>query len=257
MDIFSHLLKDCSASQSVYLVTLVRTPPDYPECIGQQALIYPGGASKGCIADAALTSEILRHLSNAAWERPQLFRLADRPGFEFFWDKLSLHQQAVIFGGGHISQPLAEMLSMIGYSVVVTDDRPDFANQARFPAAQRVLCDSFQNAFSQLDITPATAVVIVTRGHQHDLACLRQVMDSDAFYIGMIGSRRKVFTVFEALRQEGAMPQLLQRVRAPIGLDIHAQTPAEIALSIAAEIVASAKGGTCLPLHSVGRERND
>ena len=257
MNLFSELLKDAQSEQPVFIVTLVRSQSAFQECVGQQALIYSDGSAKGCIINAEVTTEILRHLTSAVWEKPKLFQLAGRPDFEFFWDRLSFQQQAVIFGGGHISQPLAEFLSMVGYSVTVVDDRPDFANSARFPTAQEVICTSFQDAFAQLEFTPATAIVIVTRGHQHDLECLRQALPSEAFYIGMIGSKHKVATVFEALRQDGAGPELLQRVRAPIGLDIHAQSPAEIALSIAAEIVSTAKGGTCQPLSATRKVKND
>ena len=255
MNLFSELLKDAQSEQPVFIVTLIRGPSAFQECIGQQALIYPNNTAKGCIVNADLTAEILSYLSRTIWEKPKLFQLFGRPDFEFFWDRLSFQQQAVIFGGGHISQPLAEFLSMVGYSVAVVDDRPDFANTTRFPNAQKVICASFQDSFAQLDFTPSTAIVIVTRGHQHDLDCLRQALPSEAFYIGMIGSKRKVATVFESLRQDGAVPELLRRVRAPIGLDIHAQSPAEIALSIAAEIVSTAKGGSCQPLSAARKEQ--
>lgn len=253
LNVFSDLLLDAQVGRAVWLVTLTKAPPAFQSCLGQQLLLYSEGLSKGCIVDEQFTTEILQYFVKTPWDQPCLFQLNDRPDFEFFGDKLVQQRQAIIFGAGHISQPLVEVLSMIGYVITVADDRPDFANTQRFPKAAKVFCGSFTNAFSELAITQTTAVVIVTRGHQHDLACLRHTLCCPAFYIGMIGSKRKISTVFESLREEGASEALLNNVWAPIGLDLHAQTPAEIALSIAAEILAVEKGGTGLPLRSLWR----
>jgi xanthine dehydrogenase accessory factor len=170
----------------------------------------------------------------------------------FFWDALGHDRcRAVILGGGHISQPLAVVLDLLGYAVTVADDRPDFANRARFPQAE-VVCGDFLRFLAGLQADDKTAIVIVTRGHQHDTECLRAVAGQPAGYIGMIGSRRKVAAVFAALADEGVPRELLARVRAPIGLDIGAQGPAEIALSIAAELVAAFRGGDGRPLAGRG-----
>ena len=251
MDLFSELLEDARMGRIVHLVTLVGAPPGEAGKLGQSLLVYPDGSVKGQLVDENITGRMRDHLMTLKPTGALRFQLPGVDGLDFFGDILELPQRAVIFGGGHVSQPLAEFLAKVDYEVTVVDDRPDFANEARFPGASRVLCCAFSDAYGQLTLTRTTAIVIVTRGHRHDLDCLRHVLRSDAFYLGMIGSRHKVATVFEALRGEDVGPEELRRVHAPIGLDIHAKTPAEIALSIAAEIVSVAKGGGCLPLSSL------
>lgn len=158
--------------------------------------------------------------------------------------------QLIILGGGHISLPLAKMGKLLGYRVVVADDRADFASPARFPMADRVVCCSFENIRDRLDFGPGSSVVIVTRGHQHDLDCLRQVAGNPLAYLGMIGSRRKIRMVRQQLLEEGFPEKDLEAVHMPIGLDIGAQTPEEIAVSIAAELVMARRGGSARPLNT-------
>lgn len=152
-------------------------------------------------------------------------------------EPVELGPRVVILGGGHVSQALAKILAILRYPTTVVDDRPEFANQTNFPAAQ-VICGDFREVLANYPITGNTFIVIVTRGHRHDYTCLRAVIDKPAGYIGMIGSRRKVKAVFEALEEEGIAKEKIAAVHAPIGLDIGAQTPEEIAVSIAAEIIA-------------------
>jgi xanthine dehydrogenase accessory factor len=140
-------------------------------------------------------------------------------------------------GGGHIAKPLAEFASKCGFSVFVTDDRPSFANIERFPDAKKVLCESFDRCFPLLNINSSTFVVIITRGHRHDIDCLRQTLNFKPAYIGMIGSKRRVAGVKKQLIDEGFSRDKLDAVRAPIGLDIGAVTPEEIAVSILSEAI--------------------
>lgn len=150
----------------------------------------------------------------------------------------------VIAGAGHIAQPTHEFAAKLGFAVTVLDDRPAYANSERFPYAQRILCADFVEGIRSLDIDERTALVIVTRGHLHDTQVLRAVRDRRPAYVGMIGSRRRVLTVIETLRAEGTDEEFLDMIYAPIGLDIGAESPEEIALSIVAEIVCVLKGGT-------------
>lgn len=146
-------------------------------------------------------------------------------------------ERLIIFGGGHISQPLVKFGAEIGFSVTVVDDRPSFANTARFPEAKNVICEGFDRCFSKVNITGADYVVIVTRGHKNDLDCLKQTLNINPRYIGMIGSKRRVKLVKEGLIEEGYKKDLVDHVHSPIGLNIGAITPAEIAISIMAEII--------------------
>lgn len=143
----------------------------------------------------------------------------------------------IILGGGHIARPLAEFGSKVGFLVTVVDDRPMFANQDRFPEAEKVICESFEKSFEQLYLNESSFVVIVTRGHRHDYDCLKQVLKYKTAYTGMIGSKRRVKIVKEQLLQEGYPSELINKVNAPIGLDIGAVTPEEIAISIIAQVI--------------------
>lgn len=143
----------------------------------------------------------------------------------------------IVFGGGHIAKPLVEFGSKVGFLVTVVDDRPTFANQARFPEAERVICESFDNCFDRINLNESSFVVIVTRGHRHDYDCLKQVLNHKTAYTGMIGSRRRVKIVKEQLLTEGYSMEQINKVNAPIGLSIGAVTPEEIAISIIAQVI--------------------
>ena len=143
-----------------------------------------------------------------------------------------------LFGAGHVSQQVAVMAAATGFQVVVLDDRPEFANRRRFPDADDVrVIDAFDKAFAQIKADRHAYVIIVTRGHLHDKVVLEQALGTRAAYIGMIGSRRKRDAIYQTLMDQGTPAEDLQRVFCPIGLNIGAQTPEEIALSIVAELV--------------------
>lgn len=162
---------------------------------------------------------------------------------EIFVENVIAPIELLILGGGHIALPVCEMAKILGYKVTVVDDRPLFANHKRFAAADRVICNSFAQALSGLSINPATYIVIVTRGHKHDKECLQTVIDKPAGYIGMIGSKRRVKALLTELAENGTEQERLDRVFSPIGLNIGAETPAEIAVSILAEIIQVQRAG--------------
>jgi len=143
----------------------------------------------------------------------------------------------IVFGAGHISVKLAPLLSLVGFKVVVVDDRSEFAQAARFPQAEALVVCDFVKSFDRLAFTPETFVVIVTRGHLHDKVVLGQALRRPSRYIGMIGSRHKRDMIFRALLQEGVSEERIKQVHSPIGLDIGAETPEEIAVSIVAEMI--------------------
>ncbi|MBO5496997.1 MAG: XdhC family protein, partial [Oscillospiraceae bacterium] len=156
-------------------------------------------------------------------------------------------ERLIVLGAGHIALPVCEFAAKSGFAVTVCDDRPDFANRQRFPDAEAVICDSFENAIRSLNLTPYDYVVIITRGHRHDANCLRVILPgTQPAYLGMIGSRRRVKGLFEMLVEEGYDRALLDRICTPIGLNIGAVTPGEIAISILSEVVAYKR----LPEHS-------
>jgi xanthine dehydrogenase accessory factor len=147
-------------------------------------------------------------------------------------------ERLILLGGGHIAQPLCEVGAMLDFAVTVVDDRPFFANKTRFPKAENVICNDFEKALDALRVNADDYVCVITRGHRYDAECLRKILsDTMTYYLGMIGSRRRVSALKELLLAEGFALEALDRVNAPIGLPINAETTAEIAISIAAQLI--------------------
>ena len=143
----------------------------------------------------------------------------------------------LIVGGGHIGQAVADLAADLDFDVWVVDDRQDIISTERFPRAQRRIAGPIGQVLSQLEITPQTYCLIVTRGHHHDEEALYNLAERGAAYVGMIGSKRKIRLIFDDLLTEGIAAESLQKVYAPLGIDIGSQSVAEIAISIAAELV--------------------
>jgi xanthine dehydrogenase accessory factor len=147
-----------------------------------------------------------------------------------------------VIGAGHVGTELARLAHSVGFRVHVVDDREKFANPERFPDASEVVAEDIPTWIARTTLPPQAYVVIVTRGHTNDLEALRALATRDLQYLGLIGSRAKVARIYEALQQDGIPGECLQRVHAPIGLDIGAVTPPEIAVSILAELIAVKHG---------------
>lgn len=156
--------------------------------------------------------------------------------------------ELIIFGGGHIAQPLANIGHLLDYRVTVVDDRPDFTSPERFEGVYKSICCSFDEIEDHVKLGPASSIVIATRGHVNDMDCLRKVVRYPVAYLGMIGSRRKVKAIREQLMEDGIEMKRIEQVHMPIGLDLGAQTPAEIAVCIAAEMIKDRRGGSAAPL---------
>lgn len=163
--------------------------------------------------------------------------------------------ELVIVGAGHIARPLCRVGAMLGYEVTVLDDRPGFATRERFPEAKRLVKADFNDPFREVRLGAGTHLVLVTRGHKYDYDALKDILlrDVKVAYIGMVGSRRRVRAALEQLVREGIPAARLASVHAPIGVDIQAETPEEIAISIAAELVMVRRGGTGEPLRDRAR----
>ena len=164
-------------------------------------------------------------------------------------------QELVIVGAGHIALPMAHIGSTLGFRVTVLDDRPDFATLERFPTAHRVIRGDFSDPFADIPLHERSHILLVTRGHKYDYECLIRALRADPppAYIGMIGSRRRVRATYVQLVEEGFSMDLIDRIHAPVGLDVGAETPEEIAVAVAAELVMVRRGGTGLPLKGVER----
>lgn len=222
-NLYKQLLQHLDAGEKVVLKT------EYKGRFGKgqeniRKLIIPQSQCEGLALDSLKMGSPLVTSQN-------VFSILTEP---FFPD-----ERLIVLGGGHIALPLVEFAAKIGFSVTLIDDRPNFANSLRFPQAKQVICGAFDRAIHQLKIRDSDYVVIITRGHRHDQNCLEQLLKGhEPFYIGMIGSRRRVGVVKELLREAGFSFERLERVHTPIGLEIGAVTPEEIAISIAAELIA-------------------
>jgi len=164
-------------------------------------------------------------------------------------------QELVIVGAGHIARPLSTIGALLGFRVVVLDDRPEFATRERFPEASRLVRADFTDPFRDVPIHAGSHVLLVTRGHRYDYECLVRILGADPkpSYIGMIGSRRRVRATFARLLEEGVSRARLEEIHSPVGLDLGAETPAEIAVAVAAELVKVRRGGTGASLKDVER----
>ena len=245
-EIFTRLTQSLEQGVKFDIVTLVDACGHEAER-GQMLLVFPDGTSQGRIISQDISDEIARTVRMQPWNGPVVMEIS-KFSLRVFRNRAEQKRRAIIAGGGHISLPLTQILGIAGFEATVIDDRPEFAHQARFPGAHRVICRDFPGALAELDIDDMTAVIIVTRGHRYDMDCLKAVIGRQPYYLGMIGSQRRVRGIMEQLLDEGYDPVLIGRLRAPIGLDIGAQTPEEIAVSIAAEVIASFRGGDYQPL---------
>lgn len=267
--LLAELLGSIGDHRSVAMVTVVKATGDYTAALGRHALVWLDRDPLGSLNLGALEARVLADATKALMQRrPQMLTYADGQ-VELFVEVQRRPPTLIIVGAGHIAQPLATLGKLIDFEVVVIDDRPQYANAERFPEADRVMAAPLRATLRNWPIDADTFIVLVTRGHSHDVECLLEVLDSPARYIGMIGSKRRVQAVFDLLEQEQSVPrEKFDRVYAPIGLDIGAESPAEIGVGIIAEIVKVYRGGRAqslsdalradrrLPLHPARVQRH-
>jgi xanthine dehydrogenase accessory factor len=195
-----------------------------------------GQARPGFWKQGDIRLDLLPDVKIRPLTRPEV-RILDEPESCRFAEPVGLARRLVIVGAGHIARPLCVMAAVAGYQVVVLDDRADYAQEKYFPDAWKVESGEYHELLSPIAKGPLTSVVLVTRGHKHDQECLRLIAENDLEYIGMIGSQRRVDAVFAELVEGGVKAEALKRVCAPIGLEIGAQTPAEIAVCILGQMI--------------------
>ena len=249
--ILDHLLASIETNQSVALVTVVRATGHYVKALGNRALVWLDKDPEDDLALGEITPRVIEKARQCLSVRqPQLLAYNEAHGkIEVFVEVQRRPPTLIVVGAGHVALPLAQLGKMIDFEVVVLDDRPRYANKERFPMADQVLAQPFRETLRNWPIDSDTYFVLVTRGHSHDVECLLEVLDSPAQYIGMIGSKRRIKAVFELLEQEqGLDPAKFERVYAPIGLDIGAENPVEIAVSIIAEIINVYRSGRAVSL---------
>ncbi|MDE2815757.1 MAG: XdhC/CoxI family protein [Chloroflexota bacterium] len=249
-----HVAAALKRRESAVMVTVVNSRGvDNGVKLGAKLLISANGVSHGSLGSEELDRAACEQAANTIEEgEPGLKQyLPDgtpaprrsRAYVQLLYEPLLPPDRLVVIGAGHIAVPLHEIGRILDFEVVVVDDRADFATRERFPHADEVLCIPFGTVPAQIAIDRTTYLVLVTRAHEHDEEVLMRVADSPAPYIGMIGSKRRVLTVYRRLLEEGVTPEQLARVYAPVGLAINARTPQEIAVAVMAEIVSVKRHG--------------
>lgn len=256
------ILAAVNGGGTVVTATVVAAPAGTQPELGTKMLVRPDGTAVGGMGGGDL-EDAVRKLAVAAipgHATASVYLLADGSevrrqdveqggGYQILLEVLEPPATLLVVGAGHIGRALAKFGAEVGLSVAVLDDRPDFADPALIPEADRVICADFEEALKEFPINENTFIVMVTRGHKQDELSLRATMLSRARYVGMIGSRRRTGAVLQHLQDEGFPAEALERIRTPIGLDIGAETPEEIAISIIAEIIMLRRGGGGNPMY--------
>jgi len=250
-DIFERIFELKRERRVFCLTTLIKSDGSSPRDLGARMIVYPQGDIEYTIGGGALEKLVVEDAVNGFKERKNftkrynLVKKELEEGtptgmacggivevlFEYFYPEEIL----IIFGAGHIARAISEIAGLIGLSFIVVDNRKVFAKKEFFPEAVDVIYEDYKESFKKLNIDKNTYIVIVTYAHQFDSVCLEEALKTEAKYIGMIGSKNKVKTVFKEIEGKGL--KIDERVHAPVGLDIGGKTPGEVALSIMAEIV--------------------
>jgi len=251
MDIYEQIVQLRRDGRRGAVATIVNVRGSIPSFKTAKMLVRDDGSIVGTIGGGCVEADVwqaAREVMESEKPRSVTFDLNQDPKYdtglvcggtlEVFIEPILPPALLYIFGAGHVAANLCQVAANAGFDPIVTDDRTSYATKERFPAAREVRALDFDEATKQLDPSETSYIVIVTRGHRDDMRLLRWAVRTRARYIGMIGSKRKVIGIFKTLREEGVPARLFDRVHAPIGLDIGAITPEEIAVAITAELIA-------------------
>jgi xanthine dehydrogenase accessory factor len=243
------------SGQKCALATIVEVNGSIPSYESAKILVREDGSMLGTIGGGCVEAEVWNAAREViATEKPKhmTFSLGQDAAYDnglicggqlnVFVEAIVPQPEAIIFGAGHISKSLAQVSQLAGFSVSVVDNREAFANRERFPQADQVLAAEYEEAFEKLSVNSSSYIIIVTRGHRDDMRVLRWAIQTPARYIAMIGSRRKVIAVLREFEKEGLTREQFERIYAPMGLEIGAITPEEIAVSVVAEMIAVRRG---------------
>ena len=251
MDVYEEIVKLRREGRKGAVATIVNVRGSIPSFKTAKMLVRDDGSMVGTIGGGCVEAEVwqaAREVMEQEKPRTLTFNLNQDPKYDtglicggtldIFVEPVLARALLYIFGAGHVSVSLYRVARDAGFDVVVVDDRAAYANRERFPDAEEVFAEDFDQAMRKIEPTHAAYVVIVTRGHRDDMRVLRWAVQTKARYVGMIGSKRKTIAIFRELQREGLDASLFERVHAPIGLDIGAVTPEEIAVAITAELIA-------------------
>jgi xanthine dehydrogenase accessory factor len=251
MDVFEELVRLRRLGQKCALATIVDVRGSIPSYETAKLLVRQDGSMVGTVGGGCVEAEVWT-AARQALETGQARRLSFNLGqdaaydnglicggqLDIFVEPIFPQPRAIVFGAGHISKSLAGIAGLAGFSTVIVDDRESFANRERFPDAEEIYAGAYEEIFPKLGVNDTSYLVIVTRGHRDDMRVLRWAVGTPARYIAMIGSKRKVISIVKELEKEGLPRESFERLHAPMGLEIGAVTPEEIAVSVVAEMIA-------------------
>ncbi|HUK23883.1 MAG TPA: XdhC/CoxI family protein [Terriglobales bacterium] len=251
MDIYEEIVKLRQSGRRGAVATIVNVRGSVPSFETAKMLVRDDGSIVGTIGGGCVEADVwqaAREVMESEKPRTLSFNLNQNPKYDtglvcggtldVFIEPVLPQALLYIFGAGHVSVNLYKTARSAGFDVTVVDDREAYANRERFPEAREVMAEDFDRAMARLSPGEPAYIVIVTRGHRDDMRVLRWAVQTPARYVGMIGSKRKTISIFRELVKEGLSEKLFERVHAPIGLDIGAITPEEIAIAITAELIA-------------------
>jgi xanthine dehydrogenase accessory factor len=263
MDLFEEIVRMRRAGKRGALATIVHTNGSIPSYESSRMLVRDDGTIAGTVGGGCVEAEVwaaAKEVIRNEQPRKMTFNLNNEATYdaglicggtlEIFVEPILPQPMLYLFGGGHVSTAVARVAHQAGFAIGVIDDRSTFANVERFPMASEIYT-TYEEAFEKIKATASSYLVIVTRGHKDDMRVVAWAIETEARYIGMIGSKRKVISVYQALEKEGFPLEKFERVHAPVGLEIGALTPEEIAVSIAAELIAVRRNAGNLPHKSV------
>jgi xanthine dehydrogenase accessory factor len=270
MDIFEEIAKIKREGKRAALATIVNVQGSIPSVVASKMLVREDGSIAGTVGGGCVESDVRKGAMDVMRdEKPKMFSFSldqtpdDDNGLvcggslQVFIEPVIPSPVLYIVGAGHVGLSLYKVATLAGFETIVADDRDLYANRERFPEAREIQAGDLDEILSQLAPNDRSFVVIVTRGHRYDMRVLRWAIDTPALYIGMIGSSRKVLTIYEQLEAQGVSADDLKRVYAPIGLEIGAATPEEIAVSIVAELIAIRRKCCAVLPHSRNRIREE
>ena len=232
---------------SVALASIVKSSSDGKSKIGDKLFIREDGSTEGTLGNDQMDVGAISKAHYLMIHGNNEYVIFEN-GAEYFIEAYTTPPQLVICGGGHVSKAISALAKPLGFRLFITDDRNEFANPERFPEADLIIQDTPEKALPQLPINPNTFIVVATRGHRYDNTALLAAANTSAKYVGLMGSKRKTILIYEDLLLEGLSVERLKEIRSPIGLDIRARTPEEIAMSIMSEVLMFRLGGTGAPM---------
>ena len=255
MDLFEEVVRLRGAGRKCALATIVDVRGSIPSYESAKLLVREDGSMVGTIGGGCVEAEVwnaAREVIETEKPKHLTFNLGQDVAYDnglicggqldVFVEPVLPVPRAFIFGAGHISKSLSKVATLAGFATVVVDDRETFANRERFPEAVEVHAAEYEAVFPNLPINETSYIVIVTRGHRDDMRVLKLAIATPARYVAMIGSKRKVLNVIRELEKEGIPRAVFERIHAPMGLNIGAVSPEEIAISVAAEMIAVRRG---------------